>query len=284
MQQDSSCRPILSRSEHVIGALGSCPMDDNWDEVNEQLIPIFDLLGKHYRFSKSQHEHRRGAFNAVTCGISYGGGQQRVANLAQTPHNQAVLDGVMCKCAVHCIANFGGSVMCLLAPHMFETYNAILEEVCAHDTCLRCNFPGNPFAAATFNVSLHTVTYGHMNHLNPPNGMCSITTIGNFDPTLGEHLVLWDLKLVIEFPPGSTILIPSALLKHSNICLHDTSNEFRHSFVQYSVGGIFRWVECGHQSQKDFKTAGHRYKETGKQRWQRGLALFSKWSDLFPGM
>ncbi|KAI1788248.1 hypothetical protein LXA43DRAFT_894939, partial [Ganoderma leucocontextum] len=275
--------PILSRSEHVIGALGGRPMDDNWDEVNEQLIPIFDLLGKHYRSSKSQHEHHRGAFNAVACGILYGGGQQCVANLAQTPHNQAVLDAVMRKRSVYRIANFGGFVMRLLAPRMFETYNAVLEEVCAHDTCLRRNFPGNPFTAARFNVSPHTVTYSHTDHLNLPNGTCSITAISNFNPTLSRHLVLWDLKLAIEFPPGSTILIPSALRKHSNIHLYDTSNEFRHSFVQYSAGGIFRWVECGHQSQKDFKTAGHRYKETGKQRWQRGLALFSKWSDLFPG-
>ena len=52
-------------------------------------------------------------------------------------------------------------------------------------------------------------------HTDPGNllfGWCAITTLGNFDPTLGGHLVLWDLKLVIEFPLGSTILIPSVTL------------------------------------------------------------------------
>ena len=59
-----------------MAALGGCPTDDHWDDVNKQLISIFDLMGKNYRFLKSQREHRRGAFSAVTCGISYGGGQQ----------------------------------------------------------------------------------------------------------------------------------------------------------------------------------------------------------------
>lgn len=39
--------------------------------------------------------------------------------------------------------------------------------------------------------------------------MCAITTLSDYDPKAGGHLVLWDLKLVIEFPPGSTILILS---------------------------------------------------------------------------
>ncbi|KAF8495256.1 hypothetical protein F5888DRAFT_1615859, partial [Russula emetica] len=45
---------------------------------------------------------------------------------------------------------------------------------------------------------------------------CSVTPLGNFNPDLGGEFVLWNYGLVIHFLPDSTILIPSALLLHSN--------------------------------------------------------------------
>ena len=63
---------------------------------------------------------------------------------------------------------------------------------------------------------------------------------GSRNPT---YLVLWDMGLVIEFPPGATILIPSATLRHSNVCLNP--GDTRMSFTQYSAGGLFRWVDQG---------------------------------------
>ncbi|KAJ7886875.1 hypothetical protein B0H14DRAFT_2338089, partial [Mycena olivaceomarginata] len=44
---------------------------------------------------------------------------------------------------------------------------------------------------------------------------CAIQALGDSDPKKGEHLVLWDLMLVIEFP--LLILILSATLSHTNI-------------------------------------------------------------------
>ncbi|KAJ7937906.1 hypothetical protein B0H13DRAFT_1580401, partial [Mycena leptocephala] len=64
-----------------------------------------------------------------------------------------------------------------------------------------------------------------------------------FDPDFGGHLVLWDLKLVIRFPPGATILIPSAIVRHSNVPIRP--DERRCSFTQYTAGGLFRWIRDG---------------------------------------
>jgi hypothetical protein len=72
------------------------------------------------------------------------------------------------------------------------------------------------FATATFNFGPQTVTFPHLDFVNLPWGWCTITALGDFDPNKGGHLILWDLKLIICFPPGSTILIPSALIRHSN--------------------------------------------------------------------
>ncbi|KAJ7654162.1 hypothetical protein B0H17DRAFT_1214488 [Mycena rosella] len=64
--------------------------------------------------------------------------------------------------------------------------------------------------------------------------------------TMDGHLVLWDLKLVIRFPPGSTILILSAILRHSNVLIQ--ANETRYSFTQFTTAGLFCWVDNSFKS------------------------------------
>ena len=110
-----------------------------------------------------------------------------------------------------------------------------------------------------------------------------ITALGNFNPKLGGHLILWDLHLVIEFPPGSTILIPSASLRHGNTAIQP--GEKQYSFTQYTAGGLFRWVEQGFQSTSDWYaslTSVERAAEDrhGEEWWTAGIGLFSKLTSL----
>lgn len=58
--------------------------------------------------------------------------------------------------------------------------------------------------------------------------------------------MLWPLKLVIEFPPGATILIPSAAIEHSNMPI--SPGETRLSITQFTAGALHRWVDNGFQS------------------------------------
>ncbi|KAF4586922.1 hypothetical protein EYR40_010939 [Pleurotus pulmonarius] len=44
-------------------------------------------------------------------------------------------------------------------------------------------------------------------------------------------------------PPGATLLIPSALVQHSNLPIQN--GERQYSMTQYSAGGLFRWVRNG---------------------------------------
>jgi len=55
---------------------------------------------------------------------------------------------------------------------------------------------------------------------------------------------------VIEFPPGSTILLASGVIAHSNASV--MQGETRYSVVQYSAGALFRWVENGFQRSVDY--------------------------------
>ncbi|KAJ7017256.1 hypothetical protein C8F04DRAFT_1157040, partial [Mycena alexandri] len=77
---------------------------------------------------------------------------------------------------------------------------------------------------------------------------------------LGGHLTLWDLKLVIRFLLGATILIPS----------HPQEKHF--SFVQYTAGGLFRPREEKMECTKEAKT-----------RWEKGVAMYSTVDSLKSG-
>jgi hypothetical protein len=90
---------------------------------------------------------------------------------------------------------------------------------------------------------------GHKDQGNLPFGLCAVTPFGSFDPDKGGHIILWELKLIIRFPPGSTVLIPSAIITHGNLPIQH--NEERSSFTQYAAGSLFRWVDNGFQTQVD---------------------------------
>ena len=142
---------------------------------------------------------------------------------------------------------------------------------------LRRNFISSIFASATVNFGPRTVCFPHADYNNLPFGLCAVTALGHFNHRLGGHLTLWPLRLVVEFPPASTVLIPSAIIEHSNTTVGP--GEQRHSFTQYSAGGLFRWVEHGFQT-NDRYYAGLSEEEIcesdkrDKARWALGLELY----------
>jgi hypothetical protein len=147
-----------------------------------------------------------------------------------------------------------------------------------NDRTLRRNFGKSCWASCTFNFGPHAVTIPHRDIANLAWGWCAITAIGEFDSTRGGHLVLWDLGLVIQFPAGSTILIPSAIVTHSNIPV--SAHENRHSVTQYTAGALFRWVENGCCTDKALlKDASDKQKAERQSekatRWERGLEKFT---------
>ena len=169
------------------------------------------------------------------------------------------------------------------ALQLFQYYCDHLGKFYMHYPTIKQNFFNSVFACCTFNLGPFTVCFDHTNPRNLPFGWCAITALGNFDFKCSGHLMLWDLHLVIEFPPGSTILIPSASLHHGNTSIQ--TGKTLYLFMQYTAGGLFRWVEQGFQktlewykglSKEERSAEGKR----GKEHWAKGLGLFSKLSSL----
>lgn len=96
-------------------------------------------------------------------------------------------------------------------------------------------------------------------------------------------MVLWEFKLIIQFPPGSTIHLPSAAVSHSNTPIR--KGEKRASFTQYTAGGLFRWRDHGFQSNDNFYKSLSEdelkaVEEEDAKRCKLGLSLFSTLDEL----
>lgn len=169
------------------------------------------------------------------------------------------------------------------APRLYHYYVQHLGPLFKSYPRLHRNFLNSVFACATFNFGPQTCCFPHKDSGNLSFGWCAITALGKFDPTCGGHLILWDLKLVIEFPPGSTILIPSATIRHSNIAIRP--HETRYSFTQYTAGGLFRWVDHGYQTEASYQAGWSKGRkaeeeETNGRRWAEGVKMFSTFDEL----
>jgi hypothetical protein len=112
--------------------------------------------------------------------------------------------------------------------------------------------------------------------------MCAVQALGDFNPKEGGHIILWELKLVIEFPPGALILIPSATVTHSNLPVGP--GEHRASFTQYTGGGLFRYVDNGFRTERKLAEEDPdeytRICEQKAGRWEMGLGLLSTVDEL----
>jgi len=213
-------------------------------------------------------------------------------NLVNHPMNEKVLDEINGMAVFQRIASFASGalvkiiaspfadppsgVVATWAPALYRYYGDKLDELCSRDFSLLRTFPSTIFAATTYNLGPRTVCYKHKDFANLAYGLCSVTSLGQFDSTKGGHLILWELGLVIEFPPGSTILLASALITHSNATIG--KDETRYSVAHYSAGALFRWAENGFQKTEDLyssipQSTRENLEFLDSFLWEHGLSL-----------
>ncbi|KAF8969055.1 hypothetical protein BDZ97DRAFT_1613158, partial [Flammula alnicola] len=139
--------------------------------------------------------------------------------LSQDPANEEVFKRLFEDPSFIRIARVASGAFATWVPELYNYYAEHMDALLSDDPSLKMNFPSSIWASATVNFGPKTACFKHMDSGNLPCGLCGITALGDYDPVLGGHLVLWQLKLVIQFPLGSTILIPSASISHSNVAI-----------------------------------------------------------------
>ncbi|KAL0568783.1 hypothetical protein V5O48_013199 [Marasmius crinis-equi] len=288
--------PILNEDGRVIALLAGRPRSCHWRKIMHEAANLLEILRGQCNFFNSKGPNRRGDFGALNVGISFGGGQVVVldqllvskpfrfmsgfsnSELALPPKFEVIVKRDIKVCRL--------GVFKTWQPDLHGHYRDTMRVLVENDKRLSLPFANSVFACAAFNFGPQTVCVDHLDHSNFPPGWCGIWSLGSFNPKRGGHLVLQDLGIVVRFPPGSLILVPSASCRHENAKIAE--GETRYSFTQFSAGGLFRWVEHGCQSETNYGKALAKMSEEeraaqvtrDKRRWLDGLSLVSLAKDL----
>ncbi|KAF9487450.1 hypothetical protein BDN71DRAFT_1491355 [Pleurotus eryngii] len=277
-------RPLIDTKGRIFAVLAGRPKDLSFDSDCEAAYGAMASELQGFNLQEKEIRHRRGDFPAMATGVSYGNGQTEPSRLAagETGPNADGLKRLLNNRQIQRIASYADSAFKLWAPRLYSYYHEHIEEMHRALPHLRRNFPRSIFTCATFNFGPKVWSFKHRDSHNLAFGWCSITALGRFDYTKGGHLVLWDAKLTVEFPPHSTIFIPSATVLHSNVEVSPI--EERASFTQYCSGAIFRWVDNGCRTQENFRkvdpAAYNQCMEGRRRGWEKGLGMFSTLDEL----
>ncbi|KAJ7429664.1 hypothetical protein B0H11DRAFT_1944453 [Mycena galericulata] len=277
--------PIVDSKGRIIAVLGGMPKDlAGWKVATDRAAQLLAEGGGQGSFTAQIH-HRRAQepYPSISRGISHGGGQTEPGELCANEANIRLTDSFLQDSSFQRLAGFANCLFLLFAPLLFAFYSAQMGLLATWRPSLRWNFARSVFAACTFNFGPHAITVPHLDFGNLSWGWCAITALGYFDPDYGGHLILWDLKLVIRFPPGSTILIPSAIVRHSNVPVR--THERRYSFTQYTAGGLFRWVRNGFKTDEMYERTATREEKAARAaeevgRWEEGVGMYSTLDSL----
>ncbi|KAJ7440333.1 hypothetical protein B0H11DRAFT_1750907 [Mycena galericulata] len=278
---------IVDAEGRIIAILLGTPDDRDWPDVVREAAKAFARARRSARRHGSWRPgtaHRRGRYFPITTGFSFGGGQKKPGNLRNPRYIRRLIRRLLRNPAVCRLAGFQSAGLALYAPKLYRYYCRVFRGLFEHHPDLILNFENSIFPAATFNCGPDAVTFEHLDHLNLSHGLCGVTCGGEFDSKCGGHMIFKQIRLVIEFPSGASMLIPSGFLDHGNTSIQPT--ETRHSFTQYAAGGLFRWAAYGYQSAKSLLATpgGRKLKElfdgVPGSRWRWALDLFSKYDEL----
>ncbi|KAJ7744929.1 hypothetical protein B0H16DRAFT_1727129 [Mycena metata] len=237
-------RPILDAAGRVFALSGGHPDDPNWmRDVHDPAVAAMDAARAQCKVSEARTYHWRGNFPPLTAGDSYGGGQTQPGALVNGVINAAVLCALVSNVVFIRLAGFATGLFTNWSPKLYEYYATRMRRFYRRYTHFHQPFLNSIWSACTFNLGPQTCCLGHRDFGNLAFGWCAITALGDYDYTKGGHLILWDCKLILEFPPGTTLFIPSAALFHSNIPIG--IGECRHSFTQYTAGGFSDGLSMG---------------------------------------
>ncbi|KAJ7326243.1 hypothetical protein DFH08DRAFT_710642, partial [Mycena albidolilacea] len=272
--------PLVDAEGRIFLVLVGQPDRPSYRTAAAAAYDFIKTHGQAAAFPAEMCHHRRGLFAAINVGLMFGKGQTLPTWLDNKQYT-GLTDQLLANKDITRMATFASASFKLWAPQLYNHYFQHNQKLASRFPDLHRPFPKSVFSCATFNFGRSVWTYRHHDICNLPFGLCAVQALGNFDPKQGGHLVLWDLKLVVEFPAGALILLPSATIAHSNIPVQE--GDERVSFTQYTAGGIFRFIDHGFRTQAELAAEDpveyERVMEEREGRWKKGLSFFSTLED-----
>ncbi|KAK7047446.1 hypothetical protein VNI00_006677 [Paramarasmius palmivorus] len=261
-----TAKPIVINNEFIVGVLAGQPRRPDY---GRDMLGIHNLVlqkGKEYGLQEhgQNEDNKRGDFPARSRGYTMGMGSQQPVVLDNGTEVNELLTELIQDQRIIRLNGYQNGAFGTWAERIKGRYDDAIatmhKNITKEDSERGRNFKNSAFATIAFNFGGKVRCWKHRDQQNLPLGWCAITVLGRFDPTRSARLILWELKLVIDFPPGSTILIPSAVITHSNTRI--APGDERTSITQYTAGAIFRWVDAGCLTEKALKS-------TNKEAWKK---------------
>ncbi|KAJ3553740.1 hypothetical protein NP233_g12576 [Leucocoprinus birnbaumii] len=276
-------RPILDINRRVCAVLAGQPDDKDYEIKCRGVYEAMTSAVSSVVFDDKDKHHVRGDYPVLNVGLTPGQGSTHPINVDLGKYER-VVEELLKNDFIQAIARYQNDSFNTWNPKVYARYHMRLRLLFGHRKYgveLR-RITSGVYPSAAFNFGPQAWTNRHRDPKNVSYGWCAITTTGDFDPTKGGHLVLEGLKLVIEFPPGATILIPSATFIHGNVPVSVV--EKRASFTQYCPAGLLRFVDNGFVTLADLRRKSkRRYLEiiaNRKSHWEEGISLYSTLEEL----
>ncbi|KAJ7127600.1 hypothetical protein C8R43DRAFT_897392 [Mycena crocata] len=277
----SDARPLVDAQGRIFAVLAGQPRDPSYAAAVARAYAAITHEGDAAHFPYDMRHHRRGLFAAINVGLFYCKGQSVPCWLRTRTYTDMVAR-LLANEDIRRMAVFASAAFCLWAPRLYVYYREHKQALHNHLPHLGYIFGRSVFSCAAFNFGPSVWTFRHRDVLNAAFGWCAVQSGGPFDHTKGGHLALWDLKLVIEFPSGALILLPSATINHSNVPVQDGDKCI--SFTQFTAGGLIRYVDNGFRTEATLKAEDpaeyERICALKDTRFEMGIGLFSTMDEL----
>ncbi|KAJ3565833.1 hypothetical protein NP233_g7391 [Leucocoprinus birnbaumii] len=256
-----SDKPITMEDGSIFIVLLHAPEDKKYVENAEICFQQIRQLAP-----RAPHEgpHRRGDYPILNMGILHGGGTQKPVLLSHgSPDLFKLEKAILESPEIMKHAGHPSAGLDLWIPELGVLFRKTICSIIENsDDIIEPNFYNSSFPACTVNFGPQVVTDKHCDDQNYATAVCSVQSLGKYDYKKGGHLIFWPLRLFVEFPPNTAIIFPSALLTHSNVPIQE--GEERVSLVQYAPAELFRYVENGFMTDKQWNA-----KHTGEEKQLR---------------
>ncbi|KAF7320031.1 hypothetical protein MKEN_00787100 [Mycena kentingensis (nom. inval.)] len=227
-----------------------------------------------------ENDTHRGV-KSINEGLFYGKGLRKIVQMRSSVAGLGI--HMRTNKDIQDICTFASSALTTWFPNISAQANERLSKIEAvvGESYTR-TFARSAFACVAFNFGPQSAAIFHRDWTDAAGEICTAWAGGKFNHKKRGHILFLELKIALEFPPGTLVLFPSAILTHANIPV--APHEQRVSIVQYTPGNLARFVDNGFRTEAQYlaedEEGYHEMMERKRTRWAKGLALFSTIDEL----
>jgi hypothetical protein len=161
---------------------------------------------------------------------------------------------------------------------MHNHYTEVIEKTQRAFPDSRPLAPNLPFAQCTLNVGEKSTSGEHVDGKNFASGLCTVAPVGRFDYSRGGHLIMHELRIILEVPAGSIVFFPSAIITHENTPVQQ--GETRQVVTAYASGSVFQSADSNFVPQGKGRPEAEKIAH-GKSVWRDGIQRFPNANSWF---